>query len=371
MIAPPNIRIVAHSAFFAVVLFSAFVLAGTCYIVLAKFAGVSAVLVTSIPLALMILYALLLGLARYLRLRDDQAGDNLYYIGFLYTLTSLGVSLWQFSADHGAESIVTNFGVAIASTILGVALRVIFNQMRQDPMEVERTARLELAEAARHVRQELDATVLEFSSFRRAGQQVLEEAAVEIAKSTERVARGVFEAINDIPQRSVEALLAGSQRSTEIIDHLAMALTERLDESGDQLTAQLERFATTVKETSEGLASLDARLKAMQTPDAIIEIKLQPFIRGFTKAVKEQSAANAEQAQQLRQIIATFDQSIRTLSDRLQIVLDERRLDQTQLAELIAVGDHNARETKRLLSELEKHISTVVAKQETPWWWFR
>jgi hypothetical protein len=63
---------------------------------------------------------------------------NLYYIGFLYTLTSLGVSLWQFSSTEGAETIVTNFGVAIASTIFGVALRVLFNQMRQDPVEVER-----------------------------------------------------------------------------------------------------------------------------------------------------------------------------------------------------------------------------------------
>jgi hypothetical protein len=132
------------SPFFGALLFLVFVFVGAAYVVWAKLAGVPAVLVTAVPLVLMVVYALALGLARYLRLRDDQAGDNLYYLGFLYTLTSLGVSLWQFSPNEGAEGIVTNFGVAIASTILGVALRVVFNQMRQDPVEVERTARLEL-----------------------------------------------------------------------------------------------------------------------------------------------------------------------------------------------------------------------------------
>src|SRR6266851_8398619 len=115
------------SPFFNAVLFLASVLVGASYIVWAKLAGVHPWQVTGIPLGLMVLYALALGLARYFRLRDDQAGDNLYYLGFLYTLTSLGVSLWQFSVNDGAEGIVTNFGIAIASTILGVALRVVFN----------------------------------------------------------------------------------------------------------------------------------------------------------------------------------------------------------------------------------------------------
>jgi hypothetical protein len=88
----------ALSPFYGAVLFLAFVLIGAAYIVWAKLASVPAVQVTVIPLGLMVLYALALGSARYLRLRDDQAGDNLYYLGFLYTLTSLGVSLWQFSS---------------------------------------------------------------------------------------------------------------------------------------------------------------------------------------------------------------------------------------------------------------------------------
>jgi hypothetical protein len=159
--------------------FAAFLAAGAAFIIVAKSIGVSALWTTLVPLFLITSYAALLWFARYLHLRDDQAGDNLYYLGFLYTLTSLGVSLWEFSTSGGAEAVVTNFGVAVSSTILGVALRVMFGQMRQDPLEVEQTARLELAEAARGVRHELDETVFELSSFRRATQQSVAEGVLE------------------------------------------------------------------------------------------------------------------------------------------------------------------------------------------------
>src|SRR5258708_6900042 len=122
---------------------------GAAYIVFAKMEGFSALQVTLVPVGVMIGYALLLGVARLFRLRDDQSGDNLYYMGFLFTLTSLAVSLYQFSDVGSAEQIVQNFGIAIATTIAGITLRIFFNQMRRDPAEVEHPSRLELAEASR------------------------------------------------------------------------------------------------------------------------------------------------------------------------------------------------------------------------------
>src|SRR5262245_18614048 len=83
--------------------FLAFVAAGCAYIILAKLAGTGQVFVTFVPVAIMVGYAVLVSLARGLRLRDDQSGDNLYYMGFLFTLTSLGVSLYQFNAARASE----------------------------------------------------------------------------------------------------------------------------------------------------------------------------------------------------------------------------------------------------------------------------
>src|SRR5690242_17331008 len=83
-------------------LFFAVVIAGAAYIVVAKLDEVPAVFVTLVPVGIMLGYAILLGFARLFRLRDDQSGDNLYYMGFLFTLTSLAVSLYQFRTDQAA-----------------------------------------------------------------------------------------------------------------------------------------------------------------------------------------------------------------------------------------------------------------------------
>jgi hypothetical protein len=103
-------------------LFFAVVLAGSGYIVFSKLHEFSAFTVTAVPVLIMIGYALMLGIARLFRLRDDQSGDNLYYIGFLFTFTSLAVSLYQFNPEGSAGQIVQNFGIAIAWTIAGITL---------------------------------------------------------------------------------------------------------------------------------------------------------------------------------------------------------------------------------------------------------
>src|SRR5579863_1964619 len=162
--------------FFGVVIF------GSGYIIFSKLHDFGAPAATAVPVLVMIGYAILLG-TRLFRLRDDQSGDNLYYMGFLFTLTSLAVSLFQFSAAGSAEQIVQNFGIAIASTIAGITLRIFFNQMRRDPVEVEATARLELAEASRRVKRELESSILEFGYFRRMTQQSITDAFDEVRES--------------------------------------------------------------------------------------------------------------------------------------------------------------------------------------------
>src|SRR5580692_5414711 len=188
----------AYSSGISAIVFMLFVVAGAVYIIAAKLGGVGRTYVTLVPVLTMIGYAVLIWSARSLRLRDDQACDNLYYMGFLFTLTSLGVSLYQFNAAHAAEDIVQNFGIAIGSTITGIALRVIFNQMRQDPVEVERIMRLELADAARRVRRELDSTVLEFGHYRRSAQQAAADSFQHVTERFDDIVAKFLDSLKDI-----------------------------------------------------------------------------------------------------------------------------------------------------------------------------
>src|SRR5689334_11017090 len=62
-----------------------------------KALAASQLAVTALPVATMFVYAGILFTSRRWRMREDQAGDNLYYLGFLFTLVSLACSLYQFN----------------------------------------------------------------------------------------------------------------------------------------------------------------------------------------------------------------------------------------------------------------------------------
>src|ERR1700721_2715485 len=212
--------------FFGVVVF------GSGYIIFSKLHDFGALAATPVPVLVMIGYAVLLG-ARLFRLRDDQSGDNLYYMGFLFTLTSLAVSLYQFSAAGSAEQIVQNFGIAIASTIAGITLRILFNQMRRDPVEVEATARMELAEASRRVKRELESVILEFGYFRRMTQQSVTHAMDEVQESIGQAHQQFTGELKKLATTTSSPFEEASKRSGETLDGLNDRTVQVLGESNN------------------------------------------------------------------------------------------------------------------------------------------
>src|ERR1700733_15216947 len=221
--------------FFGVVIF------GSGYIIFSKLHDFGALAATAVPVLVMVGYAVLLG-ARLFRLRDDQSGDNLYYMGFLFTLTSLAVSLYQFSAAGSAEQIVQNFGIAIASTIAGISMRIFFNQMRRDPIEVEASARLELAEASRRVKRELESTILEFGYFRRMTQQSVTDAMDEARESIGQAHQQFAGELQKLATTTSSPFEEASKRSEQILDGLNERTIQVLDVS-KQLVQEGEQLA--------------------------------------------------------------------------------------------------------------------------------
>lgn len=302
-------------------LFFAVVLAGSGYIIFSKLHGFSAFNVTAVPVLVMVGYAVVLGVARLFRLRDDQSGDNLYYMGFLFTLTSLAVSLYQFDAARSAEQIVQNFGIAIASTIAGITLRILFNQMRRDPVEVEATARLELAEASRRVKRELDSTVLEFSYFRRMAQQSINDALAEVKETLGDASDRLAGEIKRFAVTAGKPLEDASRKSGETLDSLNEKMVTTLEAVTEQLVEEGERLTRSTASIVRAVDTVVAKLTSLQTPDQLIEIKLAPMIQGLTRAVNSfnKSAeiqaqtieANLQQTQAVGAVVTQLIQEIR------------------------------------------------------------
>lgn len=306
--------------------FFAVVLAGCGYIVVSKLREFPAVLVTGVPVAIMLGYALLLVAARLFRLRDDQSGDNLYYMGFLFTLTSLAVSLYQFSANGSSEQIVQNFGIAIASTITGIALRILFNQMRRDPVEVEARARLELADASRRVRRELDSSVLEFGYFRRMSQQSMVDALVELEQLFATTRDHVAALMADLAKAANKPLEETSKASGEAMAQLTSQTTATIETASKQLAEEAGRLSRSTQSIVVAVDDFVSKLATVRVPDNIIEVQLQPLIQDLSRAV------------------GAFDQAVRRQSEAASLNLEETRRIAVAVAELASeIRASNAR----------------------------
>ncbi len=290
----------AFSTGASALVFLFFVVVGCAYIVMAKLADIDPFYVTFVPVGIMLGYALLIYSARALRLRDDQSGDNLYYMGFLYTLTSLGVSLYQFTASRAAEEIVQNFGIAIGSTITGIGLRVIFNQMRRDPVEVERIMRLELAEAARRVRRELDTTVVEFGYHRRSAQQAAADSFRHVTEKFDEVVGKFLDSLKEITAKLTEPIEAASRRSEVVIAEAGTNIGASLAASTQRLEGETEKLSTQVGAIATALEAVVSKLHSMQTPDRVIEVRLEPVTSALTQSVERFAGQSDAQAANIK-----------------------------------------------------------------------
>src|SRR4051794_6906447 len=267
-----------------IVAFFAAAALGMAFIVLAKAGGFSQLAVTAVPIGILLLYSFALFRWRRLTLRDDQAGDSLFYLGFLYTLTSIAVSLYQFSlSESGQEQIITNFGIAIATTIVGLALRVMFNQMRQDPAEVERVSRLELADASRRLRREIDSVVMELNVFQRTAQQ------------------------------------SAIDNQLQLQDRVASALKtsySSFGESVNELAGRIGELTKAVGSADNALDDFEEHLDQLHTPELLQEMKA---------LVEEVRKSRLEEADRLNAAAISIDRAAGAIDDAAAMMLEATR----------------------------------------------
>ncbi|HEY6257515.1 MAG TPA: hypothetical protein VIY51_17155, partial [Xanthobacteraceae bacterium] len=217
---------------------------------------------------------------------------------------SLGVSLYQFSASRAAEEIVQNFGIAIGSTIAGIGLRVIFNQMRRDPVEIERTMRLELAEAARRVRRELDASVVEFGYFRRTAQQSAADSFSQMTERFDDIVAKLLASLEAVTERLSVPVEAAARQLSDATREIAGTMAGTLTASAGQLSAESERLSSRVGAIAGALDEVVAKLHAMQTPDRVFEQHLQPMMAALTQAVERIAGQSDAQAKAVGDALA-------------------------------------------------------------------
>ncbi|MCY3933808.1 MAG: hypothetical protein OXH70_19020 [Acidobacteria bacterium] len=231
--------------------FAAFTLGGGVAILIVK--SIWAWLAVIVSFGLILSYGLLLWDRTEKRPRFAHAGDNLYYVGFLYTLFSLAHSLYRFTADGDTEDIVTGFGLALSSTVFGLVGRVIVNQPAGDELgETEERSRVDLARAHRELRAEMEYAIADFKRFREDLGEL--RGAVERAKGV--TAEETKALANEASRlEDVSGLASRLDKAAEgAIGRIAERQEEMAADMKDEAMATLRNIATQQETLSAGMA---------------------------------------------------------------------------------------------------------------------
>jgi hypothetical protein len=212
-------------------LFAAVALVGFLGIVLFKTrTPMSAELIAALAVAVMLIYGVVAFQMPTVQMRPDRLGDNFYYLGFIYTLASLSAALLQLRAAPDIEELLGNFGIALVTTIVGVAGRVLFVQMRGQLDEIEERVRRDLVAASTDLRAQLSLALAEFQTFHVATLQASNEA---LSKATQQATSHIEEigTLAEIAAKEINTSLHANRQQAE---QLAEMLT-RIEQAIGQL----------------------------------------------------------------------------------------------------------------------------------------
>lgn len=203
----------------------------------------------------------------YVLAEDRQmAGDNLYYLGLLFTLVSLILALLQLfvfdlggAVDERADELIGNFGVALVSTVAGIFARILFQNPIDAPEEVSSNAP---EEGESESRSELGGLV-----------EVAE--AVNLREELARL-RLVLREANDAfmhfsricSEQSENVVVHTDSMMQRQSESLASSAAHQLEQTSLSLKSVADNFHTEMRELSQSFSDSIVEFKNLTTAEA-------------------------------------------------------------------------------------------------------
>ena len=214
------------------------------------------------------------------------SGDNCYYLGFVFTLTSLAITLYLLVQTKGQTAairdVISGFGVALASTIFGIILRVLHIRMSPDIASLDRQTRIELHTAVRNFRTNLSASLVELKHFSIEAAQMLSEQRDAIRMASEETIETHKQFLKTGMEEQAkilnETLAAATGKTAETIaDAVVKATNISYEELLTSIAGMRKAVDDLAREESETLKKLVEDSSGISSESAKVQVALKEF----------------------------------------------------------------------------------------------
>ena len=201
----------------------------------------------TIPLLVMAVYVAF-GMRRHESdVSDEKFADSCYYLGFIFTISSIVFSLFDLpQIGEKISLIAVRFGAAMVTTVAGLIVRVYLVNFREDPVEALRAAEESVLDAHGKLREQLVMVLEKMQEF---------QSEVDVA------AKGTVERVN----MQLEGLShAHGRKLHEFFEALATQNQEKNNRAFEGIRAASVRLSSLINRYAESLektlAQIDERI---------------------------------------------------------------------------------------------------------------
>lgn len=218
----------------------------------------------------------------------EQEGDNLYYLGLLFTLVSLMYALVALFLVYDIDDDLTertyellgNFGIALSSTVAGILARIAvqnyqIGDRQLDPAEIDRERSAEgigegigIGAAARKLRRQLMTATQTFRIYNDVTERLAHNTRMKLNQTMETSSREMQTkaraALGDITE-AYQQTAKGAQKIQTATEESVTAAHSVLEGFTDMVTKTaptLESFKQRLEGHAEGLTILDRQARA-------------------------------------------------------------------------------------------------------------
>ena len=296
-----------------------------------------------VPLAIMAAY-IWIGSKRNDRdVSDEKFADSAYYLGFIFTITSIIFSLFDLpNIGTRIQDIAVRFGAAMVSTVFGLLVRVYLVSFRTDVADAMRNAEDALLGATQTFTDRLTMALERLQDFESrvdlAAQASIERVNMQVENLSKNHADKLTEFFTDLTNRNQEAFTTALTEVRNASVRLAFSVDKYSTGMKDNLSSIEEKvsmFATAVTERLQNTTFPDDYFERhLQSPMAQLESAATDIAQQVNGACQEMSKAVKTLGTSLKKVQAQSGEAEKSMDSILKLTGQQHLILETAQGQL-------------------------------------
>ena len=278
-----------------------------------------------LPVGVMIVYTYVINQDTSDALSIEQKADSVYYMGFILTLVAMTASLvvLAFEDQLKFNSVVINFGLALATTILGLTIRIIWLQLSSQSLsDAESILKERIIKRSQELQDQTEKVVGSMTALSNQLSKVSEPlkdnfnqltSALDVSQEVNQNLVDLNKSIGQVSQNlgsitsSTERLEMGVSRLTQTLSSDAITDIESLSSTANNANPNIKELNQEILSTADSFSNLNQAISS----------ELLANIKYISNSANEAKPAIDELDRKISSTTDSLNESLKTLQNNI------------------------------------------------------